>query len=64
RDDLPDNVSFVDLVDELCTDTTCPAVAGNVVVYSDHSHVTATYMRTLAPALDAELRRVAPQLYR
>lgn len=64
RDDLPDNVSFVDLIDELCTDTTCPAVAGNVVVYSDHSHVTATYMRTLAPALDAELRRVAPQLYR
>ncbi|WP_299519188.1 acyltransferase family protein [uncultured Serinicoccus sp.] len=64
RDDLPANVSFVDVVDQICTDRTCPAVAGDVVVYSDHSHVTATYMRTLAPALDARLREAAPQLYR
>ncbi|WP_165368645.1 acyltransferase family protein [Serinicoccus sediminis] len=64
RDDLPTNVTFVDVVDQICTATTCPAVAGDVVVYSDHSHVTATYMRSLAPALDAQLREAAPQLYR
>ncbi|WP_022925183.1 acyltransferase family protein [Serinicoccus marinus] len=64
RDDLPGNVSFVDLIDGVCTDETCPPIVGDVVVYSDHSHLTATYVRTLAPMLDAELRRVAPQLYR
>ncbi|GAA4869386.1 acyltransferase family protein [Serinicoccus chungangensis] len=64
RDDLPANISFVDVVDQICTERTCPAVAGDVVVYSDHSHVTATYMRTLAPALDARLREAAPRLYR
>ncbi|ANS80166.1 acyltransferase 3 [Serinicoccus hydrothermalis] len=64
REDVPDNVSFVDLVDGVCTDETCPAVAGDVVVYSDDGHLTATYVRTLAPRLDAQLRLAAPQLYR
>ncbi|MFK5690322.1 acyltransferase family protein [Ornithinimicrobium sp. LYQ92] len=61
---IPASVGFVDLIDQICTDTTCPPVVGNVVVYSDHSHLTATYARTLAPELDRQLRQVAPQLYR
>ena len=35
-----------------CASTICPAVIGNVVVYFDGSHMTATYARTLVPYLD------------
>lgn len=61
--DIPDNVGFIDLIDQICTPSSCPPVVGNVVTYSDHSHLTATYVRTLAPELDRQLRQVAPQLY-
>ncbi|MGB3686055.1 MAG: acyltransferase family protein [Ornithinimicrobium sp.] len=51
-------VDFVDLTAHLCAGDSCPAVIGNVVVYSDNSHLTRTFSRSLAPALlDA-----APQL--
>ncbi|MGN6128895.1 MAG: acyltransferase family protein [Nocardioidaceae bacterium] len=46
-----DRVSMVDLNDHICTETVCPAVVGDVVVYFDGSHLTATYNRTLAPYL-------------
>ena len=52
--DRPANVVFADLTDYLCTDDTCPVVIGNIVVYRDRSHFTATFARTLAPML-AEL---------
>ena len=41
----------------LCTDTSCPAVIGTVVVYFDASHMTATYARTLAPYLEPVILR-------
>lgn len=63
-DMVPDNVSLIDLTDAVCTPDYCPAVIGNVVAYFDHSHLSASFSRTLAPALDAELRRVRPDLYR
>lgn len=44
-------VRVADLTGLFCTDTTCPAVIGSVVVYFDASHMTATYARTLAPYL-------------
>jgi peptidoglycan/LPS O-acetylase OafA/YrhL len=59
----PSNVSVVDLTDHICTATACPAVVGNVIAYFDHSHLSASYARTLAPYLDAQLRTAAPQLY-
>ena len=43
--------SVVDLSDLYCTPTTCPAIIGNVVVYRDTTHVTATWARTLAPII-------------
>ncbi|ACQ79430.1 acyltransferase 3 [Beutenbergia cavernae DSM 12333] len=52
---LPANVRPVDLSAVFCTETTCPAVQGNVVVYRDDQHLTATYARTIAPALDDAL---------
>jgi hypothetical protein len=37
--------------DLLCTDTTCPPVIGNVVVYRDDQHLAKTYSLTMAPYL-------------
>ena len=38
-----------------CTATTCPPIIGNIVVYSDNSHTTATYITWLAPEFGAAL---------
>ncbi|WP_423184914.1 acyltransferase family protein [Arthrobacter sp. NyZ413] len=46
--ELPDT-KFLDLSKYFCPDTNCPAVIGNVIVYKDDNHVTATYMKTLTP---------------
>jgi peptidoglycan/LPS O-acetylase OafA/YrhL len=54
----PSNVRFIDLTNFFCTTTACPPVVGNVLVYRDHNHFTATYGRTLAPMLGNELRAV------
>jgi peptidoglycan/LPS O-acetylase OafA/YrhL len=43
-------VRTADLTDWLCTETVCPAVIGNVVVYRDN-HLTDTYVRTLTQPL-------------
>ncbi|MBO1900611.1 acyltransferase [Leucobacter weissii] len=61
--ELPDNLSFVDLSDGLCGPTLCEPVVGNVLVYRDAGHMTATYAATLAPALEAAMREAAPQLF-
>ncbi|RCV53075.1 acyltransferase [Marinitenerispora sediminis] len=56
---VPDNVAFLDLNRYLCTGGRCPTVIGNVLVYWDNAHFTATFARTLAPVLEEEIRRVA-----
>ncbi|MGI5183051.1 acyltransferase family protein [Dactylosporangium sp. CA-152071] len=38
-----------------CTDTVCPVIVGNALVYRDGSHVTASYVKLLTPLLQAEL---------
>ncbi|WP_394161138.1 acyltransferase family protein [Galactobacter valiniphilus] len=52
-----DGVSVVDLTDRFCSDTSCPAVIGNVLVYRDANHVGDTYLGTLAADLEARLPR-------
>jgi hypothetical protein len=54
----PADSAFVDLNDAICDSQTCSVVVGGVIVYSDGSHLTATYARTLAPALRPALRKV------
>ncbi len=49
--ETPDNVVFADLSDYFCDDLVCPVVIGNVIAYSDASHISSTYSRTLAEAL-------------
>jgi hypothetical protein len=56
----PRNVQFVDMTEYFCDGSRCPGVIGNVIVYSDDSHITATYSRTLAPMLARKLTRAWP----
>ncbi len=55
---------FVDVNAVVCPGRTCPAVIGDVLVYRDEHHLTATYAATLAdrlePAVLAALRRTTP----
>jgi hypothetical protein len=52
---VPAGVSFVDFTDYVCEPTTCPPIIGNVYVYRDFNHPTATYMRTLSPIVEERL---------
>ncbi|WP_309111679.1 acyltransferase family protein [Saccharothrix sp.] len=53
--DLPSNVAFADFSDYFCEPELCPPVIGNVHVYLDDNHVSATFMATMAPIVEAEL---------
>jgi peptidoglycan/LPS O-acetylase OafA/YrhL len=53
----PATVRFIDLSDYFCDGQTCPPVIGNVLVYRHMNHITATYVRTLAPMLQTELEK-------
>ena len=52
-----DKASLVDMTPFYCREKTCPAVIGGVMVNRDHTHLTATYVTTLAPYLGREVRR-------
>jgi peptidoglycan/LPS O-acetylase OafA/YrhL len=45
-------ISTLEVYPFFCTTTECPAVIGSVVTYSDASHMTATYARSVAPFVD------------
>jgi peptidoglycan/LPS O-acetylase OafA/YrhL len=50
--------TLIDLTDYFCTDSFCPSVIGNEIVYRDTaSHVTKTYMESLAPYLITRIQQ-------
>ncbi|RVW09055.1 acyltransferase [Prescottella agglutinans] len=49
--DLP-TVRLLDLSDAVCRTDRCRVIEGNVLIYRDSNHLTATYVRTLTPELD------------
>jgi SGNH domain (fused to AT3 domains) len=51
-------VKMVDLFDTICPATDCPPVIGNVLVYRQGSHLTATYVKSMTPQLAARLSSV------
>lgn len=53
-----DGFAAIDLSDVLCEDEVCRPVVGNVLAYIDDNHLTATFARTLAPAMAGELAEV------
>ncbi|WP_341719329.1 acyltransferase family protein [Micromonospora sp. FIMYZ51] len=52
-------VHLIDLTEAICPTDRCAAVIGDVLVYRDTNHLTATYVRTLAPRLDEQLPAIA-----
>lgn len=56
RSDVPPNVRFLDIADAVCDDVLCPAERGNVLVYMDDNHLTATYGASMAPVLEEQVR--------
>jgi hypothetical protein len=54
-------VEAVDLNDLICPGPRCDPVIGRVLVYRDQEHITATYARTLAKAMEARLAPIAQQ---
>ncbi len=48
-------VPFVDLTDAICGPEVCDTVVGNVFVWRDSNHLTATYVRSLAEELKRQL---------
>jgi hypothetical protein len=53
--DVPPNVSFVDIADAVCDTERCPPVIGNVLVYMDDNHLTATYSTSMADVLASRI---------
>ena len=48
-------VQVWDFTDWFCDDKVCPALKGDTLVYSDGTHATAAFIRTLAPELELRL---------
>lgn len=48
-------VTYVDLTDRMCNRVACEPVVGGVLVWRDRHHLTATFAKTLAPALEPTL---------
>ena len=61
---IPSNVLFADLTDYFCDQTTCYPVIGNIIVYRDNNHITATYAKTLALPLKKPLEQALESLDR
>ncbi len=51
RPDVPAGVTFLDIADAVCDAEFCPAEIGNVLVYLDDNHVSASYSTSMAPLL-------------
>jgi hypothetical protein len=50
-----ESVSLIDPTPTVCLEKTCPAVIGDVLIYRNGAHLTATYVRTLTPWLAKQL---------
>jgi len=51
---------IIDLIPSVCPTMACQVVRDGMILYRDNHHLTATFSRSLAPALDALLARYLP----
>jgi peptidoglycan/LPS O-acetylase OafA/YrhL len=58
--DMAGKVKEIDMNDLICEQTRCRAVVGNVLVYFDGHHLTASYSKTLAAYLKPRLLASSP----
>jgi hypothetical protein len=49
------NLKPLDMSDAVCRPDFCRAIEGNVLIYHDSHHFTATYMRTMTPELGKQI---------
>lgn len=49
------SVRALDMTDSLCDERICRVVEGNVLIFRDEHHLTATYVRTMAPELGKQI---------
>lgn len=61
--DLSEGIYSVDMLDYICPGRECPAVIGNIAVYRDASHLSNSYVESLAPYLDEKIKKEMPDLY-
>ncbi|GAM45044.1 acyltransferase [Nocardia seriolae] len=54
---FPD-MRLIDLNDAVCEPTSCAVVEGNILIYHDEHHLTASYSRSLAPELGRQLQPI------
>lgn len=59
--ELP-SVARIDMTDMFCDGETCFAVTGGVVIFRDHTHLSASYSRSFAPQLLDRLAERLPEL--
>ncbi|MFC4373063.1 acyltransferase family protein [Nocardia halotolerans] len=52
------NIHLLDLSDAVCRPQRCRVVEGNVLIYRDEHHLTASYARSLAPELGRQMSAV------
>lgn len=55
-------IAPLDLSEGFCDEDLCPAVIGNIVVYHDVHHLSATFVRSLAPELWRQMTTALPWL--
>jgi hypothetical protein len=55
---ITSGAAFIDPTEWLCPTVPCPPVIGDLLVYRDAGHMTATFSRALAPYLGAAIGRV------
>ena len=55
------SVALVDMNEYVCPSGLCSAVIGNILVWRDRHHLTASYSRSLAPFLDDKLQTILEQ---
>ena len=61
-ENIPNNVIFADMTEYFCDEDMCSPVIGNVLVYRDTHHLTASYSMTMAPALEEHLIKALKSL--
>ena len=52
--------TFVDTTDWLCTETACPVIIGDILLYRDVTHITTVAAEWLRPLVEASLEPVLP----
>ena len=52
---------LIDLTANICTEWPCSPISGNVLIYRDEDHMTATFSRSLAAPLGVEIAKLLPR---